>query len=66
MSEACGTCRFGFRRGEAYIYCHRYPPVPVYGEAEARWPMVRFNEVCGEWSAPRTDTKPVPADERKA
>ena len=66
MTGSCATCRFavGRREGQSF-YCHRYPPIPVYGAAEPRWPVLRWNEVCGEWAAPVPETLPVPADHQE-
>lgn len=66
MTGSCATCRFARRWADtATVYCHRYPPTPIYGSTEPRWPLMRWNEVCGEWAAPVPETMPAPADHKE-
>ena len=49
----CGVCKFWLghfeERGASVGECHRFPPViPRDEEIECRWPIVRYDEWCGE------------------
>ncbi len=61
MDKTCETCRFGVNmnaagRGEGYVVCRRYPPIPlpnrvgeIVGDAAVGiWPMTDAEDRCGE------------------
>lgn len=51
-TEICKNCRWA-RFGEV-IYCHRYPPIPVYDASEqavdSYQPVTGADNYCGEFS----------------
>lgn len=75
----CRTCRhyvsFDDRVQDTYGACHRNAPVPRLTTEESPrdtvfvdWPMVRFNDHCGEWQWDETleDWIDDPAENPKA
>lgn len=47
--EVCGTCRYLFG-----AWCHRFPPTPAANTdaySNGKWPLVDWNDWCGEWAA---------------
>lgn len=56
-TEICKNCRWA-RFGEV-IYCHRYPPIPVYDYSEqavdSYQPVTGPDNYCGEFSPKLND-----------
>jgi len=48
--KACLTCRHYLNGypGSAFAPCRRFPPVRESGNA--KFPMVNYQELCGEWA----------------
>lgn len=51
-TEICKNCRWA-QFGEV-IYCHRYPPTPVYdsseGYVDSYFPVIGADNYCGEFA----------------
>jgi hypothetical protein len=58
VSRGCGECRFSEPSGTGALECHRYAPsvsVDSPGPVNRNpvWPIVFFNDWCGEFEAKR-------------
>ena len=46
--QRCGNCRYS-RISASPLYCRRNPP--QIGPRGEQWPVVVYNDWCGEWVA---------------